>query len=104
MLSSECTAWFAGAPESQRAQLLQLRTLIVSLEQDVVEEFKWSRPCYFNARGMFCYLPATGLATPAAPRSSRIDSGFNWKAQLRTASFARCRLIGCSNEADCRSR
>lgn len=59
MLSGECNAWFASAPASQVKQLKALRTLITSLDRGVVEEFKWSRPCYSTERGLFCYLHST---------------------------------------------
>jgi hypothetical protein len=59
MSSSECIAWIASVPESQKNQLTELRKHILSLGEDIVEEFKWSRPCYSNARGMFCYLNST---------------------------------------------
>lgn len=59
MSSTECDAWFARAPAAQADRLRALRRLIKSLGNDIVEEFKWSRPCYSNGRGMFCYLHTT---------------------------------------------
>lgn len=59
MSSPECTAWFERVPDSQKNQLAELRKYILSLGEDVVEEFKWSRPCYSNESGMFCYLYST---------------------------------------------
>ena len=59
MSSPDCTAWFACLPESQKKQLTELRTLVLSLDEGIVEEFKWSRPCYSNEKGIFCYLHST---------------------------------------------
>ncbi len=56
MTDIQLEAWFAAAPESQRATLGELRRLIKSLDPGVVEEFKWSRPCYSGREGLFCYL------------------------------------------------
>jgi hypothetical protein len=72
--SSECDAWFAVSPESQKQQLNDLRKLILALEPEVVEEYKWSRPCYFNARGMFCYvLRNKGHVTLGFQNGAEID-------------------------------
>jgi hypothetical protein len=59
MSAKHADAWFKDAPPIQRATLLELRKLILSVAPDAVEEIKWSRPCYRNARGMFCYLHST---------------------------------------------
>jgi hypothetical protein len=59
MSSPECDAWFANVPASQLEQLRAVRALIKSLGAEIVEEFKWSRPCYSNERGIFCYLQST---------------------------------------------
>ncbi len=59
MSSTECNAWFANRPDAQREQLVELRRLVMSLGEGVVEEFKWARPCYSNKTGPFCYLHST---------------------------------------------
>ena len=59
MWSIECNMWFANLPDAQREQLVELRRLVMSLGEGVVEEFKWSRPCYSNKTGPFCYLHST---------------------------------------------
>jgi len=51
--------WFSTAPENQRPMLDALRALILSAAPDILEEIKWSRPCYSTPRGMFCYLHRT---------------------------------------------
>lgn len=56
MSQQELDHWFATAPEAQRATLSALRKRVKSLRPDVVEAFKWSRPCYASGRGLFCYL------------------------------------------------
>ena len=55
----ETQSWFDAVPEKQRAILVELRKLILSAAPGIVEEFKWSRPCYSTAKGMFCYLQRT---------------------------------------------
>ncbi len=59
MTSNDAHGWFAAAPESQRPILDTLRRLILSSTSDIVEEIKWSRPCYSTSRGIFCYLYRT---------------------------------------------
>lgn len=59
MSSHEVDTWLAAAPEAQQGTLIELRSLIKSLGSDVLEEFKWSRPCYSNRYGLFCYLQST---------------------------------------------
>ena len=59
MSSIECNAWFANLPDAQREQLVELRRLVMALGEGIVEEFKWSRPCYSNNAGPFCYLHST---------------------------------------------
>ena len=59
MWSIECNMWFANLPDAQREQLVELRRLVMSLGEGVVEEFKWSRPCYSNEKGIFCYFHST---------------------------------------------
>lgn len=48
--------WFESAPEDQRAILVDLRAMVLAVGGDVVESIKWSRPCYANSHGLFCYL------------------------------------------------
>ena len=59
MSSNECNEWFASLPDAQREHLVELRRLVMSLGDGVVEAFKWSRPCYSNRTGPFCYLHST---------------------------------------------
>jgi hypothetical protein len=59
MSSSELDSWFAAAPPAQRAILAKLRALVKSSAPGVVEEIKWSRPCYSTTNGLFCYLQST---------------------------------------------
>jgi hypothetical protein len=58
-MSTTIDAWFEAAPSWQRAILLHLRKIILSVAPGAVEELKWNRPCYSNSRGMFCYLHST---------------------------------------------
>lgn len=51
--------WFEAAPEGQRPILDALRALILSAGPGVMEEFKWGRPVYKTASGLFCYLHRT---------------------------------------------
>jgi hypothetical protein len=59
MASTDVQQWFDAAPESQRPILDTLRRLILSSTSDIVEEIKWSRPCYSTSRSIFCYLHRT---------------------------------------------
>jgi hypothetical protein len=59
MSTEDADAWFDRANPAQRSTLIALRNVIRSVAPGVVEEIKWSRPCYSNARGMFCYLQST---------------------------------------------
>jgi hypothetical protein len=59
MSSIEADAWFKAILPAQRDTLLELRKLILSVAPEAAEEIKWSRPCYSNGRGMFCYLYST---------------------------------------------
>lgn len=52
-------SWFASAPESQKPMLDALRALVLATAPGIVEEIKWSRPCYSTDRGLFCYLHST---------------------------------------------
>ena len=59
MSSIDPEAWFAAAPEGQHNVLLELRGLIMEVDPTALEAIKWGRPCYANARGLFCYLHST---------------------------------------------
>lgn len=74
MAFTDAQEWFATAPESQRPILDTLRRLILATTPDIVEEIKWSRPCYSTPRGMFCYLHRT---------KSHVTIGFQQGASLR---------------------
>lgn len=56
MTSYELDAWFAAAPDSQRALLEELRATILAAAPGIAEEKKWSRPCYSIGDTRFCYL------------------------------------------------
>ena len=48
--------------------------LIRSVAPDAIEELKWSRPCYSNAKGLFCYLHTTqSYATLGFQKGAAID-------------------------------
>jgi hypothetical protein len=74
MTSTDPQAWFDAAPETQRPILDILRRLILSSTSDIVEEIKWSRPCYSTSRGLFCYLHRT---------KSHVTIGFQQGASLK---------------------
>lgn len=59
MSTTSADVWFKTAGLAQRETLQELRKLIFSVAPDAVEEMKWSRPCYSNDRGLFCYLHST---------------------------------------------
>lgn len=59
MSDAKVDAWFNGIEPTQRSTLSALRRLVRSVAPAAIEEIKWSRPCYSNARGMFCYLHTT---------------------------------------------
>jgi len=59
MSSTSADAWFKAVLPAQRGTLIALRKLIMSVAPDAVEEIKWSRPCYSNEHGTFCYLHST---------------------------------------------
>ena len=48
--------WFAALPPDRRRIAELLRAAILACAPGVVEAYKWSRPCYSKADGMFCYL------------------------------------------------
>ncbi len=68
--------WFSSAPENQRPILEALRTLVLSAAPGIVEEIKWSRPCYSTPSGMFCYLHRT---------KNHVTIGFQQGASLTDA-------------------
>jgi hypothetical protein len=51
--------WFDLAPVDKKLILEALRKIILSQSSKVVEEIKWSRPCYSNNGRLFCYLNVT---------------------------------------------
>ena len=51
--------WFDAIDGEQKAILQNLRVMILSSGEGIVEEIKWSRPVYSNDQGMFCYLHST---------------------------------------------
>jgi hypothetical protein len=57
--SPDLENWFAAVPPAQQAILAKLRTLVKSSAPGVVEEFKWSRPCYSTKNGLFAYLQSS---------------------------------------------
>lgn len=59
MSSNRVKEWFSSAPEDKRALLLTLRDLILKQDNRIVEEVKWSRPCYSINGKLFCYLYLT---------------------------------------------
>lgn len=54
-MSTTVDAWISRAPEAQRAQLNELRAIILSLTPDATEALKWGQPCY-TRNALFCYL------------------------------------------------
>ncbi len=56
MTENAIDAWFTALPTTQRPILDRLRSLIVEVNPNTVEHFKWSRPCYSAGNGLFGYL------------------------------------------------
>lgn len=54
-MSTTVDEWISQAPEAQRAQLQELRVIILSLAPDATEALKWGQPCY-TRKALFCYL------------------------------------------------
>jgi len=48
--------WFDAAPDGKREMLVALRKMVRDLNSRIVEEIKWSRPCYSINGKFFCYL------------------------------------------------
>ncbi len=59
MSKAKTDTWFKSANPAQRSTLESLRKLIRTAAPEAIEEIKWSRPCYSNANGMYCYLHST---------------------------------------------
>jgi hypothetical protein len=60
MSDAAVDAWFRDIEPTQRSTLSALRRLVLGVAPEAIEEIKWRRPCYSNARGLFCYLHTTG--------------------------------------------
>jgi hypothetical protein len=58
-MASNVAGWFEAAPADQHLILDALRKTIVASGSRIVEDIKWSRPCYSNERGRFFYLFST---------------------------------------------
>lgn len=54
-MSATVDEWIGRAPEAQRAQLKELRALILRIAPDATEALKWGQTCY-TRNGLFCYL------------------------------------------------
>ncbi|MGE0315439.1 MAG: DUF1801 domain-containing protein [Lautropia sp.] len=59
MPNPEVDAWFEAADPARRDTLIALRRLVFSVAPEATEALKWGRPCYANAKGLFCYLYVT---------------------------------------------
>lgn len=47
--------WFNMLSEGQKPNLLNLRELILTTDENFVETIKWGQPCY-SLNGLVCYL------------------------------------------------
>ncbi len=54
-MNTEVTSYIENSAESNRKILTELRALLFSVEPNVNEQFKWSRPVYALGKD-FCYL------------------------------------------------
>lgn len=73
MTEAEFEGWLEQTPAEQHAALRALRALIVAAAPAAIEELKWSRPCYRDARGPLCYLHSTrGYATLGFERGAQL--------------------------------
>lgn len=54
-MAAPVDAWFERGSARQRAQLAELRSMIMATVPDAVEALKWGQPCYAR-NGHFCYL------------------------------------------------
>ena len=59
MSSPSVDAWIDALPKNQKRILECIRKLILATCPNAIEEIKWSRPCYSNDHGLFCYLQTT---------------------------------------------
>ena len=64
--------WFNELTPEQAHPLKQLRALILRADPRIVEEMKWSRPCY-AINGLICYL---------FKAKQHVSMGFQQGAQL----------------------
>jgi hypothetical protein len=74
MTKQELDSWFTEASTEQKPVLEKLRSLIMATGPAVVEEFRWSRPCYSNPAGLFCYLQRS---------KKHVTLGFHSGAELK---------------------
>ncbi|HUN24430.1 MAG TPA: DUF1801 domain-containing protein [Anaerolineales bacterium] len=77
MTSNNVQEWFDSAPDDKKVILDTLRQMIVSQSNKVVEEIKWSRPCYSKNGKLFCYLNIT---------KNHVTIGFEKGASLKDTS------------------
>ncbi|MBI5294547.1 MAG: DUF1801 domain-containing protein [Chloroflexi bacterium] len=75
--SNNVQEWFDSAPDDKKVILDTLRRIIMSQSNKVVEEIKWSRPCYSNNGRLFCYLNIT---------KNHVTLGFEKGASLKDPS------------------
>jgi hypothetical protein len=74
MSHTDPKTWFSALGPDQRHVLLELRGIIKAIDPAVIEEIKWGRPCYSNARGLFCYLHSTkSYATLGFQKGASLD-------------------------------
>jgi len=57
-MNKEVTTYIENAEESQQKILADLRKLILSVDPNTNEQYKWSRPVYSIEKD-FCYLKTT---------------------------------------------
>lgn len=56
MTNNNVQEWFDAIAIDKKGVLEALRKIILSQGSEVVEEIKWSRPCYSINGKLFCYL------------------------------------------------
>lgn len=54
-MATSVEAWIEQGSARQRAQLTELRSILMATVPDAVESLKWGQPCYVR-RSLFCYL------------------------------------------------
>lgn len=59
MTPDKAQEWFDAAPDDKKEILAALRNMIRNHNDKIVEEIKWSRPCYSINGKLFCYLYLT---------------------------------------------